>query len=119
MDVLPNRYRRLQNGGRRLRPVDPIVATITLALFELGGAAHEATIADHIARQVGRSQLTPGEREELAVALAQQDIAPAPYFERCFGPDSRRWRLTERGERLFAAKPQAARPPRLSLGQPA
>lgn len=80
---------------------DPWVATIAVALSDLGGAAHQDALLMHIKRQQGVSALSHGDWNAFVGALASHEREADPYFSRGGDAFGRRWSLTGRGLSLF------------------
>jgi hypothetical protein len=108
-------HKRRTKGGKA-HYVDPVIAEILDALFDLGGCAHRQLVADQIAqRRSGRS--CPAEataRDEIYAVFDAYLVwaAPrkaAPLLERPLGEGSYRWALTDAGRRLFQSAAPAAR----------
>ncbi|NBB13935.1 hypothetical protein GVN21_01035 [Caulobacter sp. SLTY] len=98
--------------------VEPLLRDILEAIASHGGAAHRDLIVRTVAssRAGAWSGALDALRDQIIdafdayIALAGQLPAPHPYAHLPFGPDSRRWALTDSGRTLFvnAARPSAA-----------
>lgn len=108
-------HKRRSKGGKA-HHIDPVIAEILDALFDLGGCAHRQMVADQIAqRRSGRSCAAEvAARNEIFAAFdaylvrAASRKSPA-LLERPLGDGSYRWALTDAGRRLFQSAAPAAR----------
>ena len=91
--------------------IEPLLRSIFEAIASHGGAAHRDVVVRTILHQqagawaegldAARDQIIGA--FEAYVDFARDVVAPHPYAHLPFGPDSRRWALTDSGRLLFSA----------------
>ena len=98
--------------GAGVAILNPLVREITMALFELGGAAHRDVVVAHIAKKHGDFRPTSSMAQALDGAFSTycagaDDPAGSSLLHLPYGPFSRRWALTDQAYGLLGGDVEA------------